>query len=94
MDDQAAEVEGHLSKADHLIANGKDRRALAQLWIARAEARGNSDAIREVLAAAAALEKHVSSKKRAELDELVEVLHRDMHSLRAKKGQSPSGTVP
>ena len=82
MDEQSAEVEGHLSKADHLIARGKDGRALAQLWIAEAQARGNSDAIREVLAAAAALEKHVSSKQRAELDELVEVLHRDMHSLR------------
>jgi hypothetical protein len=81
MDDRAADLERLLSKVDRSIAGGKDGRALAQLWVGEAEARGDSDAIREVLAAAAAFEKRVSPRRRAELGELVEALHRDMHSL-------------
>jgi hypothetical protein len=66
-----------LAKAQELIARGKQRRALFELWGAEVLARGNADAIRRMLGFTSAFEQRVEPRQKSRLADLVAALEHD-----------------
>lgn len=63
-----------IAKAQALIERGKERRALDELWEAEAQARGNGNAIHELIDFTTALEDRVERRQSSRLAELVATL--------------------
>src|SRR5215831_10624777 len=75
--------ERRLAKAVELFERGKQRQAVQELWLAEALARGDEDAIREMLELTRGLEQRIEPKQESRLAELVVVLERDAGSARS-----------
>jgi hypothetical protein len=73
----ALDLDLRLTKAQELIARGKQRRALDELWEAEALARGRADAIREMLDFTSAFEQRVEPRQKSRLADLVAALQHD-----------------
>jgi hypothetical protein len=67
-------IDLRLTKAQELIARGKQRRATQELWNAEALARGNEDAIRKLLDFTTAFEQQVEPRLKPRLADLVVAL--------------------
>src|SRR5438270_3431429 len=73
----SSELDIRLAKVQALIEQGKQRRALQELWNAEAHARGNADAIREMLDFTTAFEQRVEPRQKSRLTDLVATLEHD-----------------
>ena len=80
-----SEVDLRLAKAKDLIESDALPRALDELWVAEAHARGNEAALREMIEFTLALEQQAPPKLRVALETLVSTLRHDL----AQAGQSP-----
>jgi hypothetical protein len=69
--------DARLAKAQQLFERGKQRRGLAELWGAEVLARGDTEAIREMLNLTSALGQRIEPKHASRLVELVAALEQD-----------------
>jgi hypothetical protein len=79
-----------LTKAQKLFERGKQRQAIQELWYAEALARGDAEAIRELLHVTHAMQQCIEPKQNSRLAELVAALE---HNAKAAT-RWPVGTPP
>jgi hypothetical protein len=75
-----SQLDARLAKADELLARGKQRQALDELWDAEALARGNADSLRQMSDFATPLQQRLEPRQASRLAELVEVLQHDIET--------------
>lgn len=78
-----------VGNAQALIDGGKQRRALAELWRAEALARGDVAALTDLLELASSLYGQVEHRRSSELEDLVEVLYRDIENAERRPAAYP-----
>jgi hypothetical protein len=78
-----------VGNAQALIDGGKQRRALAELWRAEALARGDVAALTDLLELASSLNGQVEHRRSSELEDLVEVLYRDIENAERRPAAYP-----
>jgi len=75
---EQSEVDRRLSKAAAFLEQGKQGAALGELWVAEASARMTPDALQEIIDFTTAFRQEVRPRQRKELEDLAQVLRRDM----------------
>jgi hypothetical protein len=78
-----------LTKAQQLFEQGKQHQALDRLWDAEALARGNADAIHEMLDLTRTLQQRVEPKQKSRLIELVAALEHDARHATESPAMTP-----
>jgi hypothetical protein len=86
-----SQLDARLTQAQELMARGKQRHALDEMWKAEALARGNPEAIRELSDFTTAFAMEVGPSQTSALADLIDALENDAKQTRAP-GARPSAT--
>jgi hypothetical protein len=87
---EPSRLDDRLAKAQDLVARGRQRQALDELWQAEAPARGDVGSLQQMSEFVASLQQQLGPKQASRLAELADVLQHDIETALRPRGTADS----